>query len=311
VTLGDLILDVVASASGSLVQGSDRAGQIVFRQGGSAANTARWVAAAGGEAIFIGAVGREPWARRLATSLAGAGVAMHLVAKRAPTARIVVLVDPGGERTFMTDRGAADLLEPSDLRPRWFTRAAALHLPAYSLFNEPLAGAARRAAVLARGVGAIVSVDLASRQPILDLGREEAGRRIAAVAPDVLFGNASEADAILDGGPEHDLLAMAPIVVVKRGGAGSRILARSRGTDGAFAAADIDPTTIVEVPTGAITARDTTGAGDAFAAGFLVHWLALEPLARHDPKALSASAKRGHRTAARLLRAVHRADDLD
>jgi sugar/nucleoside kinase (ribokinase family) len=311
VTLGDLIVDVVASASGPLAQGSDRAGRIAFRQGGSAANTARWVAAAGGEAIFIGAVGKDPWARRLGTSLAVAGVATHLVAKRAPTARIVVLVEPDGERTFVTDRGAADLLEPSDLRTRWFGRAAALHLPAYSLFNDPLASAARRAAELARVVGAVVSVDLASRQPILDLGSDEARRRVATVAPDLLFGNPSEASAILDGGPERDLLALSPIVVVKRGAAGSRILARSRAADGSFAPVDIDPATIVDVPSSAIVARDTTGAGDAFAAGFLVHWLALEPLARHDPKALSASATRGHRTASRLLRAAHRTDALD
>jgi deoxyribose-phosphate aldolase len=106
---------VVASTTGPLARGSDRSGRIAFRQGGSAANTARWVAAAGGDAVFIGAVGRDDWGRRLMATLEGCGVRTHLVAKRAQTALIVALVEPGGERTFVTDRGAADLLSDSEV----------------------------------------------------------------------------------------------------------------------------------------------------------------------------------------------------
>ena len=104
VSLGDLIVDVVASASGPLASGSDRAGTIAFRQGGSAANTARWVASCGGEAVFIGAVGRDEWGHRLGAALTNAGVEVHLATKNAPTARIVVLVDADGERTDGIDR---------------------------------------------------------------------------------------------------------------------------------------------------------------------------------------------------------------
>ncbi len=230
VSLGDLIVDVVASATGPLAHGSDRSGRIVFRQGGSAANAARWVAASGGEAVFVGAVGRDGWGGRLAAALRGAGVTTHLVVKRAATARIVAIVLPDGERTFVTDRGAADLLVPADLRRAWFVKAGALHLPAYALYNRPLDSAARRAVELARAAGAIVTVDLASRQPILDLGPAEAWRRVAAVAPDMLFANAAEAEAVLDGRPQLDLLDLAPIVVVKQGGAGCRV-ARPRRAD--------------------------------------------------------------------------------
>ena len=117
-SLGDLIVDVVVTASGPLAHGSDRAGSIGFRQGGSAANTARWVARCGGQAVFIGAVGRDEWGRRLGAALAEAGVEAHLITRNAPTARIVVLVEADGERSFVTDRGAADLLAPDDTSAR-------------------------------------------------------------------------------------------------------------------------------------------------------------------------------------------------
>src|SRR3989304_5491335 len=99
-----------------LAPASDAAGAIVFRQGGSAANTARWIARLGGEAAFVGAVGRDEGGRRLGGSLGEAGVRVHLVRRAGRTARIVALVEPGGERTFITDRGAADQLTPEDLR---------------------------------------------------------------------------------------------------------------------------------------------------------------------------------------------------
>jgi sugar/nucleoside kinase (ribokinase family) len=204
----------------------------------------------------------------------------------------VALVGPDGERTFVTDRGAADHLLPSDLRPTWFRGAAALHLPAYSLYNEPLGSAARRAVELARSAGAILSVDLASQQPILDLGPAEAWERLAAVAPDVIFGNESEAEAILDDRPELDLLGLAPVVVLKRGGAGCRILGRR----------DLaSPLIEIDVATGSIAASDTTGAGDAFAAGFLVRWLAPDLDRAATPASLGRAAGAGHRSAARLL----------
>lgn len=300
-SLGDLIVDVVVTASGPLAHGSDRAGSIGFRQGGSAANTARWVARCGGEAVFIGAVGRDEWGRRLGAALAEAGVEAHLITRNAPTARIVVLVGGDGERSFVTDRGAADLLAPDDLRPGWFRRRdgvagqqpVALHLPGYSLYTEPLAAASRRAVELARVSGALVSVDLASRQPILDLGPNEARSRMTYIAPDLLFGNVAEVEAILDGRDRAALLDLAPIAVIKDGAKGATILHRDR---------------VKEVPTTAIFARDTTGAGDAFAAGFLVRWLADGPDGRGDGPAMTAAARAGHRAARRLLRGTQRRD---
>jgi sugar/nucleoside kinase (ribokinase family) len=295
VALGDLVVDVVAATKEPLAHASDAAGAIVFRQGGSAANTARWIARLGGEAAFVGAVGRDEWGRRLRASLAEAGVRVHLVRRAGRTARIVALVEPGGERTFVTDRGAADHLTPEDLRAAWFAGAAGLHLPAYSLLNEPLGAAARRAAELARAAGATVSVDLASRRPLLSHGRRTAWERIAALAPDLLFANAGEAAALAGARGEHHLLDLAPVVVVKEGPGGCRLIVRAHGS-----VAGAGPVRLA-VATTHIAATDTTGAGDAFDAGFLLAWLGAPAETRHDAAVLRWAALAGHRAAARLL----------
>ena len=89
----------------------------------------------------------------------------------ARTGRIGVLVEPDGQRSFVQDRGAALRLRPEDLKADWFAGADAVHLPAYSLLDEPLGRAGMAAIRLAREAGALVTVDLASTAPLLALGR--------------------------------------------------------------------------------------------------------------------------------------------
>jgi sugar/nucleoside kinase (ribokinase family) len=55
----------------------------------------------------------------------------------ARTGRIGVVVTPDGERSFVTDRGAADLLRPADLKASWFASAQGVHMPVYSLLGSP------------------------------------------------------------------------------------------------------------------------------------------------------------------------------
>jgi sugar/nucleoside kinase (ribokinase family) len=69
---------------------------------------------------------------------------------RRATGRIGVLVAADGERSFVADRGAADLLTAADLREGWFTAADGVHLPAYSLLGVPLGIAGRRSVELGR-----------------------------------------------------------------------------------------------------------------------------------------------------------------
>ena len=289
--LGDLVLDVVIAPAAPLEQGTDVPGPVAFVQGGSAANTARWLGRLGANATLITAVGRDATGRALVDAVQGDRVTVR--ASRvagARTARIAVIVGASGERSFVPDRGAADLLEPGDLKADWFSGVRALHLPVYSLLGDPLGAAGRRAIELARAAGATESIDLASIRPLMAGGRQAARELVATAAPNVLFSTAAEADALLGGGPLDGLLELAEIAVVKRGSKGATVLARSGHERLRF-----------EVATAPLRAADTTGAGDAFDAGFLIAWFAARDSGRSLPEALHRAALAGHKAAARHL----------
>ena len=292
VVLGDLALDVVLAPSRPLEQGTDVPGVVRFHQGGSAANTARWLARLGAATTLICSVGRDGAGRTLVEALGGHGVTVRAARPMgARTARIGIVIDATGERTFVADRGAADLLAPTSLRPAWFQGAGVLHLPGYSLLGAPLAAAAARGVGLARDAGASVTLDLASAAPLLADGRAAARRLVRDLAPDLLFTNAGEAAAFLGDGDVEGLLAYAPVAVVKRGADGATILARRAGRTAVR----------LEVATRPLAAADTTGAGDAFDAGFLAAWLAAGRAI--TPATLRRAVGAGHRVAARQLQA--------
>ncbi|MFL5675998.1 MAG: carbohydrate kinase family protein [Chloroflexota bacterium] len=291
VVLGDLMLDVVLAPSGALRSGTDVPGRVSLVQGGSAATTARWLARLGARSTLIAAVGRDPAGRALVAAVRADGVRPQVTrVPAARTGRIGVVLAPGGERSFVADRAAADLITPDGLRAEWFAGTDALHLPVYSLLGDPLGAAGRRAVELARGAGAAVSVDLASIGPLLAGGRRAARALIADIAPDLLFATAAEAGAFLGGRPLDALLDVAATAVVKRGPKGATILTR------------LGPSpTRIEVATEQLAVTDSTGAGDAFDAGFLVGWFAARASGRSLPASLQRAALLGHRTAARQL----------
>jgi sugar/nucleoside kinase (ribokinase family) len=290
--VGDLMLDVVVIPSRPLERGTDVPGMVALRQGGSAANTARWLARLGARSTLVTAVGRDPAGRALVEAIRGDGATVRPIRVAGkPTGRIGVVVMFGGERSFVADRGAADELRPDDLKPGWFA-VDLVHLPAYSLIGSPLGDAGRRAIELARAAGALVSLDLASAAPLLAKGRRAAHRLVDDAAPDLLFSTAGEAEAFLGGYDFLGLLDSAPLAVVKRGAGGATVLARG------------DPAPLrYDVATPAMTATDTTGAGDAFDAGFLVSFLGETPSTRLRPAALRRAALAGHRAATRQLTA--------
>ena len=285
------MLDVVLAPARALESGTDVPGRVTLVQGGSAANTARWLGRLGARSSLITAVGRDAAGRALVDAIRTDGVMARVVrVPGARTGRIGVVVAPDGERSFIADRGAADQLRPEDLRASWFQGADALHLPVYSLLGEPLGHSGVRAIELAREAGALVSLDLASIGPLLADGRRSARNLIAGSAPDLLFATASEAAALLGGRSVDGLLEFAATAVVKRGPKGATVLARVG-----------DGSTRFEVATEHVAAADTTGAGDAFDAGFLVGWFAARAAGRSLPAALQRAAVAGHRAATRQL----------
>ena len=344
VVLGDLLLDVVLAPHRPLVPGTDVAGRVSLRQGGSAATTARWLARLGARSTLITSVGRDPAGRALLGEVREDSVTVRAI--RPPgqrTGRIGVILGAGGERSFVADRGAADALAAADLRAAWFSRADLLHLPFYSLIGPALGGAGRRAAELTRVADGLLSVDLASSVPLLADGRRAALARLREVRPDILFATLAEVQTLLGAGPLERLLSLAPVAVVKRGSKGATVLARgpinapgspeptgladASGVSGTPAVSGVSGTPAVsgapgvpggaddarspilgarlrfEVATRPIDAVDTTGAGDAFDAGFLVTWLRARAAGVSLSMALQRSALAGHQAAARQLTA--------
>ncbi len=289
-------MDIVVGAESSAVAGTDVPGTIRFRVGGSAANTARSFAALGGDASFIGALGSDDLGGRLIAALRSYGVTVHAVRVRGFSARLVAVLSDGGERSFITDRGVADALSVGTVKDSWLTGLDALHVPAYSLVHYPLATASLDAIKRARANGALISVDLASARPLLSRGRRAAADLIRSAAPDVLFGNATEAAAVLGPSALGRLLDFAPIAVVKQGADGARVLWAGERSGELFQAV---------VATRPIAAADTTGAGDAFDAGFL-HALITSGYRRDGKRngnMFRRAALAGHRAAARTLTA--------
>ncbi len=293
-------MDIVVGAERAAVAGTDVAGTIRFRAGGSAANTARAFAALGGDASFLGAIGNDELGGRLTAVLRAAGVTVHAVRVRGLSARLVALLSADGERSFITDRGAADALPVAAVKDAWLSRIDALHVPAYSLMSGQLANASFNAIGRARSMGALISVDLASARPLVSRGRRAGEDLIRKAAPDILFGNAAEVAALLGpaaaGKVAEKLLALAPVAVVKQGSRGCRVLwAGERNSEVLQSVVGTKP----------IAAADTTGAGDAFDAGFLHALIAsgYRPGVERNATVLRRAALAGHRAAARTLTA--------
>ena len=247
-TLGDLLLDTIVRLDRPFARGDD--GPAVTRSGpgGQAANVAAWVATLGAQARFIGKRGGDTAGALAAGGLAALGVdVVGPVAAGGRTGMVVSLVEPDGERTLLSDRGSAPALAPAEVDLAWLAGCACLHVSGYALLRRPQFDAALAAAAAARAGGALISVDLSSAALIRDLGSDEFRARLARVAPDIVLGNEQERAALGE--------LPAPSWALKRG-AGGCVVAR----DGERLELPAHPTDVV----------DTTGAGDAFAAGFLL-----------------------------------------
>jgi sugar/nucleoside kinase (ribokinase family) len=258
--LGDLMVDVVARLFGPLAEGSDSPGVISYVGGGSAANTAAWLTRVGVDATFVGAIGDDAAGQAQLESLHQLGVDVRFrVDRTRPTGTCLVLVSPTGERTMVPDPGANLSLEEHDIPTDEFRLGDHLHVSGYALLRDSR-DAAFHALDAAVSAGMTVSVGAASAAPLGLLG---ASSFLSMLPPDVLlFANEKEA-AILtgaSGGGAADLassLAGAGRQVVVTAGSGEA--AWSDGDEAVSMAAE--PLDRPEL--------DTTGAGDAFAAGFL------------------------------------------
>jgi sugar/nucleoside kinase (ribokinase family) len=249
--------DIVVRPEGPIVRGADRRAAISIVPGGSAANLAAWLVHAGLDATMVARVGRDDHARQV-EHFRGIGVRPVLAADdTCPTGTLVALIAPDGERSFLTDRGANERLSRADLPDALLDEVAVVHVSGYALLCpgpraavlDFMAGATRR--------GLVATVDPGSLSLLEEVGVSQFLAWTAFAA--LCFPNADEA-AVLTGSTDADgqLAALCrhyPTVIMKRGARG----ALAASATGESCAVPAIPAAVV----------DTTGAGDAFLAGFL------------------------------------------
>jgi sugar/nucleoside kinase (ribokinase family) len=249
-TVGDLILDVIVLPDRPLASDADTPATIRFTAGGQAANVAAWASALGARSRLICKRGED-----LATTLAVAEIARRGVEILGPVVPgrggvVVSTRDAADHRTMASDRGVSSLLAPDELAPAWIEGCDVLHISGYCLLRPQMAEAA---VALARRAPR-VTVDLASARDVELIGAATFSARLRALAPNLIFATEAERAAVGDLDAEW---------VVKLGARGARF------PEG-------------EWPARPVAVVDTTGAGDALAAGYLVGGpeLALEAAGR-------------------------------
>jgi sugar/nucleoside kinase (ribokinase family) len=259
-TLGDALLDVVVRPERALVEGDDVPAEIRAGAGGQAANVAAWAVELGAQARVVAKRAEDTSAALVEAELRSRGVDVKGPVVPGRSGIVVSQVGPGGERSMLSDRGVCPGLRAEELELSWFRGCAVLHLSGYALLARPIDEAGAKAAGAVVAQGGRVSVDLAARTAIEAFGPERLLGRLADLAPDVVFAGERELGA-LGGDPPASTL------VVKRGARGCTVVAEGESIHYQAVTADV---------------VDTTGAGDAFAAGFLVGGpeLALEVAAR-------------------------------
>ncbi|HEY6762843.1 MAG TPA: PfkB family carbohydrate kinase [Baekduia sp.] len=260
VAVGDLMVDVVAAAAGPLAHASDTDARVRWTGGGAAANVAAWLADQHVGVALVARAGDDVAGRGAVAQLREAGVDVHVAldGDRA-TGTCVVVIGADGERTMLPDRGANLALAPDDLPAQLFGAGDHLHLSGYVLLHDGPRAAGLCALDHAREAGMTISIDPASAAPLRAAGVDRVLAWIAGAG--TLLPNLDEARA-LTGRDDPEEAARA---LVAAADAGEVVV-----TLGAGGALWTDGTDVVRVPAPALGTGgvvDTTGAGDAFAAG--------------------------------------------
>ena len=246
-TLGDVLLDVIVALDGPVEEDTDTYGKTRVGTGGQSANVAAWTVALGGAARLVARRASDPVGGLLAHDLGRRGVEVCGPVAEGATGTVVSISAPDGRRSMLTDRGVSLDFEPDAFDAAWLDGCEWLHVSAYSLVASPLRETALLAGQTARASGTGISLDLASTGAFRRDGVEQLGEAARALLPDVVFANEAEAEEF--------------------GECGARTFVLKRGRRGCTIRRDDESRDYDAVPAELI---DATGAGDAFAAGFLL-----------------------------------------
>lgn len=223
-----------------------------FTTGGSASNTIHGIANLGTKCGFIGKIGKEEKGDLFSKDMENNGIHPMLIKSNSMTGFATAFVSTDGERTFATFLGAAAEMTPDDLSPELFDGYTIFHIEGYLVQNQELI---KKAVVLAKQKGLQVSLDLASYNVVeanYDFLHDLVNNHV-----DIIFANEEEAKAFTHAEPEEALdkiASMCEVAVVKIGSQGSWV---KRGNEKH------------RIHSYSAQRKDTTGAGDMYASGFL------------------------------------------
>jgi sugar/nucleoside kinase (ribokinase family) len=270
----DFLLSHVAGDKGGMVLVDDTdiarlsallGDRIAIAPGGSAANAAMGAAQLGLSVAFLGKTGGDVTARQYRDAFAATGGDVsRFKHATVPNGRCLSMVTPDSQRTMRTSLGAAMTLHPDEITVEDFRGCRHAHIEGYLMFNPALA---EKVVATARRAGCTISLDLASFE-VVNVARDwllgQLRQGVHAV-----FANEDEIKALFQVDAAYDAFAR------KLAGYGG-IAAVKMGKDGAWIAHGAELHRIA--PVVAANVVDTTGAGDAWAAGFLYGWLRGAPL---------------------------------
>ncbi len=229
--------------------------------GGSCANTVSTMALLGARVQYCGQIGHDPFGEAYARSMTATCGGHALVrSQEHATGKCLSLISArDGERTMLTDLGAAVLLPALGDFANSIRQARLLHLTGYLFLDGPIRNAAFEAVRTAREAGVPISLDVAD--PFVARSKTEDMRKLLQEVVTIGFLNREEAEAVT-GKPAveavEEIGSWCKVAVVKLGSEGS--LVHMNGAT-------------VRVPVFRVPVADTTGAGDAYAGGFLHGWL--------------------------------------
>ncbi len=251
-TIGDLLLDVIVRIDDQITLDTDTFSRIEIAAGGQAANVAAWVQELGHQGRVLCTRSEDPPGALLTAELARLGIEVRGPCSQGRTGTVVSLSQTDGTRTMLTDRGDAPAFAAETLKPTWLEGIAWLHVSGYGLADGLLRDTTVRAVAMARETGAQISIDLASTRVIEQVGAPTMRGLLEQLHPSLIFATESEKDSIAP--PCAHWPSPETTWVTKRGSAGCVVT-----RDGRSKSYPALPAQIV----------DPTGAGDAFAAGFL------------------------------------------
>jgi sugar/nucleoside kinase (ribokinase family) len=275
------MLDVVVEVTAPFSHASDTPSVITTSPGGAAANQAVAMAHAGAVVAMVGVVGDDPLGEAASVNLAAEGVDVGLLSRTSrATGVVVALVEPDGQRSMLTDRGANLSLDVAMLEPlsERLDAGSHVHVSGYCLLDDESRAAGRYALALARSHGATTSVDAGSAGPLRAAG--PACFREWTAGVDYLFCNQQEGEVLtMLAEPSTIAWALTSTAgeVVVTMGAGGALAATRHGE-------------LCRAPATGDVVGDTIGAGDSLTAAYLVRRLSGEGLGDALTGAVSAGS---------------------